>query len=122
MNYKLFLDDERDPSDVIWCNIGLGPWVIVRNYDQFVKTIKEHGVPIHVSFDHDLADAHYKACFSGSHDYGQEKTGHDCAKWLVHHCARRYTFPKYTIHSMNPIGRENIDNYIKSALRAGIIT
>lgn len=121
MTYNLFLDDERMPKDVVWCSIGLGPWVIVRSFEEFRGHIKKNGVPSRVSFDHDLADAHYEACFTGSADYGPEKTGYDCAKWLVFHCSGRYPFPEYTVHSMNPVGREAIDSFIKNAYRAGVI-
>jgi len=121
LTYNLFLDDERMPKDVTWTSIGLGPWVIVRSYEEFRDHIKKNGIPSRVSFDHDLADAHYQACFTGSHDYGPEKTGYDAAKWLVLHCSGRYVFPEYTIHSMNPIGRENIDRFIQNAYRVGAI-
>lgn len=122
MTYNLFLDDERMPKDVTWTAIGLGPWVIVRNYEEFRIAVKANGVPDRVSFDHDLADAHYVACMNGSEDYGPEKTGYDCAKWLVHHCSGRYPFPTYTVHSLNPIGRENITTFIESARKQGFIT
>lgn len=116
MSYKLFLDDERIPRDVTWISIGLGPWEVVRNYDEFVDTIKTHGLPSHVSFDHDLADAHYAACFEGSHNYGPEKTGYDCCKWLVEYVAEHnLKFPEYTVHSMNPVGTQNIRLYIETA-------
>lgn len=121
LRYNLFLDDERMPSDVVWCAIGLGPWVIVRSYEEFRDYIKKNGIPHRVSFDHDLCDAHYQACFAGSHDYGPEKTGYDAAKWLVFHCGERCPFPDYTVHSMNPIGRENITSFIENARKAGVI-
>lgn len=121
MTYNLFLDDERSPSDVTWCAIGPGPWTIVRSYDEFRDAIKMGGIPDRVSFDHDLADTHYQACFDGSHDYGHEKTGYDAAKWLVFHCGEGHPFPDYTVHSMNPIGRENITSFIENARRAMVI-
>lgn len=121
MTYNLFLDDERMPSDVTWCAIGLGPWVIVRSYEEFRTYIKKNGVPNRVSFDHDLADAHYQAMVTGSNDYGPEKTGYDAAKWLVFHVGARYPFPEYTVHSMNPIGRENIISFIENARKAMVI-
>lgn len=58
MSYNLFLDDIRNPSDCIhymytpiYTSVD---WVIVRNYNEFVKTIEEKGLPEIVSFDHDL--------------------------------------------------------------------
>ena len=91
--YKLFLDDERNPFHVAWVKGHFpGPWVVVRNYDQFVKEVTERGLPAHVSFDHDLADEHYrKSMYDPDKHYSnyytdgtfKEKTGFDCAKWLV---------------------------------------
>jgi hypothetical protein len=47
-----------------------------------------------------------------------EKTGYDCAKWLVNFCMdNNLKLPEYYVHSMNPVGRRNIlgylDNYVK---------
>jgi len=35
----MFLDDERYPHHVTWIDIPRQQYVIVRNYDQFVKYI-----------------------------------------------------------------------------------
>lgn len=39
-----------------------------------------------------------------------EKTGYDCAKWLVDYCIdNKLTLPKHVyVHSMNPVGKKNI--------------
>jgi hypothetical protein len=112
--YNLFLDDERFPSKVTWCVLPTyhdPHWKIVRNYDEFVAAIKELGVPQFVSFDHDLADEHYVEGFAGATprtDY-REKTGYDCAKFLLAHCMENgHHLPPFAVHSMNPVGRENI--------------
>ncbi len=103
-HYKLFLDDERKPSQVKWVPMPLGPWVIVRDYATFVDYITKNGIPAFVSFDHDLADGTFK-----------EKTGFHCAQWLVEYCLDKdLPFPEYQVHSMNPIGKENIRQYIES--------
>jgi hypothetical protein len=53
---------------------------------------------------------------SGSDDYGPEKTGYDCAKWLVEYCVEHgLKFPEYVVHSMNPVGKENILSYVRQA-------
>ena len=62
--YYLFLDDERYPKQVTWVNLPLVDWVIVRNYNEFVKKIEEDGMPVFISFDHDLADEHYNEAMS----------------------------------------------------------
>lgn len=119
--YTLFLDDERSPDKVTWVTIpDMHKILVVRNYDQFVECIETHGLPEFVCFDHDLADCHYAAMLQDTNpmapfDYGSEKTGFDCAKFLVNHCADNgYKFPKYVIHSMNPIGKERISSYIEN--------
>ena len=137
LSKNLFLDDERNPADVTWCLLDRSkPFDVVRNYLEFVTYITSHGVPDYVTFDHDLADEHYavmlkeaeahskfSAFVNDDHggltltfDYGSEKTGYDCAKWLVEYCVENnLKFPSYTVHSMNPVGRERINSYIINA-------
>ena len=123
--YKLFLDDERNPFKVTWVKGHFpGPWIVVRNYWEFTTYIKNHGLPAYVSFDHDLADEHYrKSMYDPDKHYTnyytdgtfKEKTGYDCAKWLIDYCIfYELDFPDYQVHSMNPIGRENITSIIES--------
>ena len=107
----LFLDDERMPGDVTWMLIGgVGSWGanwhIVRSYADAVAWVKDHGFPDVVSFDHDLGFDHYAG------DYSDGKTGYDFAKWLVDYDLDTNTMPadfKYTVHSKNPVGSENIE-------------
>ena len=110
MKKYLFLDDERMPKDVNWIRIDKSAdWQIVRSYDQAVAWVLENGFPDVISFDHDLGHAHY------GHDYSDGKTGYDFAKWLVEHDRNTNTMPdtfEFTVHSMNPIGAENIRRYI----------
>ena len=62
-----------------------------------------------ISFDHDLADLQ---------QYSQEsveKTGYDCAKWLIEYCLdHSLNIPKFYCHSMNPVGKENIESLLKN--------
>lgn len=140
MSYYLFLDDERKPGDVTWVTLPSAVYQVVRSYGEFVAHIEAHGIPAYVTFDHDLADAHYTAMlkeaqieqdtkfkfwmpgddeYSGLNitvDYGPEKTGYDCAKWLADYCADNgHKFPNYAVHSMNPVGSARIKNYIENA-------
>ncbi len=132
---KLFLDDIRIPKDAI----GLVPsnfnqfyfennWNIVRNYTQFCRWIEENGIPDFISFDHDLADDHYNDLFSDEnwkkndsdiilkYDEYKEKTGYECAKWLVDYCLENGTkLPDYQVHSANPVGKKNIESYLLNA-------
>lgn len=123
-NYYLFLDDERMPSYVTWVKLPQPTeWVIVRNYQQFVDYVTKHGIPAHISYDHDLADIHYTKSIvinnegEGQFEYNEseEKTGYHCAKWMVNYCRERdIEHPNYTVHSMSFIGKENIIKYIEN--------
>ena len=126
-NYHLFLDDERYPKDVKWVELPLVAWVIVRNYDEFVKTIKRDGLPQTVSFDHDLADEHYqeyhvahdeRMLSKGTFRYDKvkEKTGYHCAQWLAQYCVdNNLPIPVYYLHTMNNIGKENMRSVLETA-------
>jgi len=129
--YYLFLDDNRIPKDVFKYSgdsdyIRLR-WTIVRSYNEFVSTIKKKGLPSLASFDHDLADTHTKYFFDNggyanppdpSKANFTEKTGMDCAKWIVEFCMdNNLKLPKYKVHSKNPCGRENITFYLQNYLK-----
>lgn len=138
MSYYLFLDDERIPQNVTWVHIYQNvEYVIVRDYNSFCDYISKNGLPTFVTFDHDLADEHYDVMLKDFHyhssfisndsndesngsivdfDYGKEKTGFDCAKWMVDYCIdNNFTFPEYQVHSMNPVGKERIFQYVEQA-------
>ena len=112
MSYYLFLDDVRDPNKFLQ---SIREWVIARDYNQFVTIIKERGMPAFISFDHDLAFEHYP--FNDKRQDGltipyndyNEKTGYHCAQWLVEHCMDiKAPLPRFQVHSMNPVGANNI--------------
>ena len=118
-NYNLFLDDERLPHNVTWVNLPESQhYTIVRNYNEFVDLITLRGIPRFVSYDHDLADSHYGHGLRGDqipYDSYKEKTGYDCAKWLVNECMiNGVKHPPYIVHSMNPVGKQNIISYVES--------
>lgn len=112
----LFLDDKRNPKDVTWTLIGgVGywgaDWNIVRSYDEAVAWVTEHGFPDVISFDHDLGLLHY------ANDYSVGKTGYDFAKWLVNYDMDTNSMPSnfsFTVHSKNPIGADNIRNFLNN--------
>jgi len=123
MSYNLFLDDVRMPKEAfeymhipIYTSEG---WIIVRNYYAFVALVEGKGVPNIISFDHDLADEHYKKQDFDYDAENSEKTGYHCAKWLIDYCMdNNKELPhEIIIHSMNPYGSRNIkslfDTYIK---------
>lgn len=103
-SWNLFLDDIRFP-------VGSN-WIIARNYEDAVWCVTNYGVPGYISFDHDLAPAHYIVGAESN-----EKTGYDFAKWFGNYVTdNKLSLPKdfdYTVHSMNPVGAENIRAYMK---------
>lgn len=122
MSYYLMLDDIRSMSDVRKYtklpNVPNENWVVVRSYNEFVDTINKLGSPTFVSYDHDLSDAHYGHGLRGDnipYDSYTEKTGYDCAKFLIEYCMKKgVKHPSYQVHSMNPVGKVNIISYVES--------
>lgn len=120
---KLFLDDVREPRE-IFPDVDI-EWTVVRNYAEFTESIIKHydktnQLPAFVSFDHDLAIEHYTSLggevWTGSDQQYKglrERTGYDCAKWLVMFCGENdLRFPAWHVHSFNPVGAENIKRLI----------
>jgi hypothetical protein len=132
--YNIYLDDVRTPV--------ADEWVIVRSYDEFVAKITELGLDNveYISLDHDLGDTAMKEYFENVSpnyelDYSNihEKTGLDCAKWLINHFynihpeyleqsrsekkrSLYFPFPHVYVHSANPIGSANMMGYINNFL------
>ena len=125
--YNLFLDDIRVPNDCRLYKVPGMPndnwiysdmkWVIVKNYNEFIKTISDKFIndefPSTISFDHDLADVDDEKSGLICVKFN-EKTGHDCAKWLLNFCIENdIEMPKCWVHSMNTIGNLNIRRTIE---------
>jgi len=97
---RLFLDDMRDPPP------GDHNWIVVRSTQAAIDWCEAHGAPDFVAFDHDL---------------GLDDTGMAFAKWLIEcdiesegqFLPRNFAF---SIHSMNPVGRENLQGLMGSYL------
>lgn len=101
MTWRLFVDDERFPSSKEY------DMIIARTMDEVKNLVSDLGMPSFVSFDHDLGD--------------NEPTGYDIAKWMVDvDLSGAYTFPDdfdFYVHSQNPIGKRNIEEYLGSYLK-----
>lgn len=117
IHYNLFLDDYRHPL----CLKDTRAWTTVKNYKEFVAIIEKQGLPAFISFDHDLSFEHYPLSvlnLSASkipYDLYKEKTGYHCAQWLVDHCqTKKLPLPDYQVHSMNPVGKENIISLLEN--------
>ena len=115
----LYLDDVRIPTE--------GEWEVVKNYDDFVVHIRLNGLENYevISLDHDLGESamieyytNTKPNFELDYKRIEEKTGYDCAKWLVaESIAKNIPLPQIYVHSANPIGSANIIGYINNYFR-----
>lgn len=115
----LYLDDVRIPTE--------GEWEVVKNYDDFVAHIRLNGLENYevISLDHDLGESamieyytNTKPNFELDYKRIEEKTGYDCAKWLVaESIAKNIPLPQIYVHSANPIGSANIIGYINNYFR-----
>ena len=116
---QLYLDDIRTPNN--------DDWHVVRNYDELVAHIRLKGLDKYevISLDHDLGDTAQKEYFNNVSpnyqlDYNNilEKTGLDCAKWLVAESMNsKIPLPQIYTHSANPIGAANIMGYVNNYLK-----
>ena len=115
---RLYLDDIRTPVD--------DDWMLVRNYDEFVKQIKLHGLGNFevISLDHDLGEGamvEYYTNVKNNYmlDYNNinERTGMDCCRYIVSESMNeKIPLPQIYIHSANPIGAGNMMGYINNYL------
>lgn len=115
MKYKIYLDDVRTPIDQTW--------VVVRSYEEFVSKVNEIGLENieFISLDHDLDDSAmnewlYRTTknYQINYDNITEKTGYDCAKWLVEQWLDGKPLVDVYTHSANAIGSANIMGYINN--------
>lgn len=98
----IFIDDERNPSDVTWLKLPEPErWDVCRSYAGFVKLLQSlDEAPMFISFDHDLGLPK---------DGSEEKTGAHCATALVETCIdKHWKLPGIKVHSKNPVGKANI--------------
>lgn len=115
--YKIYLDDVRVPTDPTW--------KLVKNYNEFLDAITEIGdlsLIECISLDHDLGNSAMAEYFNNvapnyrlDYDNITEKTGLDCAKWLINLCLEtEQDMPVVYTHSANPIGSANIMGLINN--------
>jgi hypothetical protein len=114
--YRIYLDDVRMP-------IQKDGWVVVRSYNEFVDKVNEIGLENIelISLDHDLGDTAMDEWYRNVYhnytlDYNNitEKTGMDCAKWLVEQWMDGKPVVDVVVHSANAIGSANISGYINN--------
>ena len=114
----LYLDDVRKPTD--------DSWQVVTNYNQFVSHVRLNGLENYevISLDHDLGEEAMNEFYNNAlpnyklnYDNINEKTGYDCAKWLVaESMTKNIPLPQIYVHSANPIGSANIMGYVNNYL------
>jgi uncharacterized alpha/beta hydrolase family protein len=100
---------------------------VVKNYDEFVAHIKLKGLGAYevISLDHDLGEGalieyytHTKQNYELDYNRITEKTGMDCARFLVAESMNtKIPLPTIYVHSANPIGAANIIGYINNYFR-----
>ena len=86
---KLFIDDLRMPASA--------DWTIVRSSQEAIDWLTKNGMPDMISFDHDL---------------GGNDTAITIINWIIDglldgRLSLQDDFT-YTVHSANPVGKENI--------------
>jgi hypothetical protein len=127
--FNLFLDDVRNPNDVPVLskfNVTASSMTIARTSADAQDLIVIAGrCPDFISFDHDLAFEHYGVTDNYNPDgitkESDVATGYDFAKWLVYKDIelRGKFIPdnfRFYVHSMNPVGAENIRKLLSSYL------
>lgn len=132
--YKgLFLDDERNPEDIVWAVEGSAysypeniKWTVVRTRDEFQNAC-ETGEFLYYSFDHDIQD--FTTVYKGTpitetvfgvvyqeEDETFEHTGYHCALDLVDYLhlgiESDVKMKGFFVHSKNPIGALKIYNLL----------
>jgi hypothetical protein len=96
---QIYLDDRRTPLE--------GDWTIVRSYYDFIFLIEQSFDKIKlVSFDYRL-----------NIETSLEKTGLDCAKYLVDYCIKNNKhLPRTLVHDSEIFGIEQIVHCINEYL------
>jgi len=104
---KLFLDDIRT-SEMIYDTTEAADFVVIRNYADFVKYIKQNGLPEFISFDNDL----------GLGENGElAPDGYAAAKWLVYESNLDLRRLRFKVHSANPVAAQQIRGLLNNYIR-----
>ena len=107
MKTIIFLDDTRKPEQYL--NTEINQVFCASTFDEFVEVLNciydKHNRVDEIWFDHDLGE--------------NAGTGYDCAKYLVEFCIEKcMPLPEYHIQSNNPVGKLDIDSYLRSFLKS----
>jgi ribA/ribD-fused uncharacterized protein len=121
MSYYLFLDDSREPSKVTWKPLPENVhWVIAKSYDEFVKLLRDKGIPKFVAYDCDLCQEHYDAYFNLKGRYVlhynafKEKCGIHCVEHILKLCKDAgVDHPEFVIHTRNKYAEPVMESMIR---------
>lgn len=99
---KLFIDDIRTPPKNDF-------YIIKRDFNESIKYMESFWCPEFISFDHDL----------WLEKNGDELNWYTIVKWIIEKDINEgWNFiPKnfnFKVHSMNPIGKKNIEDYFNN--------
>lgn len=97
MKYRLFIDDLRFPTTP--------DWFVARNSYEAISALYLYGCPQEIAFDHDLS--------------GQDTAMVFVKKFADMLLDEEISLPegfKYSIHSANPVGAENIKAFMDQLL------
>ena len=115
MKKTIVVLDDDDRRHVIFERIFKDRFSIVHCYsaDQFIEVINKRGMPDFTFLDHDLSEESILC----NPKYANELTGSDVAVWLATKLLDEPDIfeSKIIVHSMNPIGAENMMNILKDA-------
>jgi len=96
MTWKLYLDDERNPTQAGWTVVRSSVMAVVR-------CVERNELPELMSLDHDLGEKDDTMRFLKELHHIWETMGADPDK-----------IPKYVVHSENPVGAKNIISFMES--------
>jgi hypothetical protein len=97
--WYLFLDDQANEPGIPMRAAPSG-WTVARTSVEAVALVERQGPPQAMSLDHDL---------------GGDDTVMRFLRWLADTAT---TPPSYTVHSANPVGRDNIISFMESWKRS----
>ncbi len=107
MTYNLFIDDERNPDNIVCIVAGVPQgleWKIARNSDQALAIVQDFGMPKFMALDHDLG------LWAGKWDI----TPNFLHLLVSQLWEEGQPIPDYVIHSQNSVGRENMRSFMES--------
>jgi hypothetical protein len=108
MTWKLFLDDQWQDKEMPFRNPPSG-FIPAANCAEAIALVYEFGVPEFMDLDHDLGDG------KDAMHFLKELELYNCLSYERKECMK--SVPAWKVHSMNPVGRDNINAFMKAWAR-----